>query len=80
MEENNCDLAVGSMYDVKVSVRDPKGEGICRIRDTVVFVKNTRVRLGKTYKVKITKSFKSFAYAELVENSKYFIGNGSLII
>ena len=40
-------------------------------------------KTGKTHKVRITKLYRTFAYAELAESvvgSKYFIGNGSLII
>ncbi len=74
------DLEVGGTYDLRIAAKDPRGEGIGRINDVVVFVKNAKSRLGKTYKVRITDTYKTFAYAEQIDNSKPFIGNGSLIL
>ncbi len=74
------ELIVGETYDMRIAAKDPRGEGIGRINDVVVFVKHTKSRLGKTYKVKITKLHDTFAYAEPIDNSKPFIGNGSLIL
>ncbi len=77
------DLIEGETYEVRLNARSPKGESIGRINDVVVFVKNAKARIGKTHKVKITKLYRTFAYAELAEpkdSSKYFIGNGSLVI
>lgn len=75
-------LVEGETYEMRLSARSPKGEGIGRINDMVVFVKNAKARIGKTHLVKITKLHRTFAYAELAagENSKYFIGNGSLLV
>jgi Predicted RNA-binding protein, contains TRAM domain len=76
-------LVEGETYEMRLSARSPKGEGIGRINDVVVFVKNAKARIGKIHKVKITKLHRTFAYGELVsftDNSKYFIGNGSLIV
>lgn len=78
MEE--IDLVEGNTYDVQVNARNPHGEGIGRVNNIVVFVKNAKTKIGKMYKVKITKVYRTFAYAEPIDNSKYFIGNGSLII
>ena len=77
-----ANLVEGETYDMRLNARSPKGEGIGRINDIVVFVKNAKARLGKTHRVKITKLYRTFAYAELIqeESSKYFIGNGSLIV
>lgn len=74
------ELVVGATYDLRIAAKDPRGDGIGRINDTVVFVRNTKPRLGKTYRVKITNMHKTFAYAEPIDNSKPFIGNGSLIL
>ena len=71
----------GEMYDLSIKAKNMRGEGIGMVNDTVVFVKNSKTRVGKIYKVRITKAYRTFAYAEPSEdNSKYFIGNGSLII
>ncbi len=81
MEGIERELVEGGTYDVRVDARNPKGEGIGKINDIVVFVRNMKTRSGKTYPVKITKLYRTFAYAEPVEeNSKLFIGNGSLIV
>ncbi|MDE1768196.1 MAG: TRAM domain-containing protein [Candidatus Micrarchaeota archaeon] len=74
------ELVVGETYDLRIAAKNPNGDGIGRINDVVVFVRNTKPRLGKTYKVKITNTHKTFAYAEPLDNSKPFIGNGSLIL
>lgn len=73
-------LVEGATYDLKIAAKNPHGEGIGRINDIPVFVKNTKSRIGKIYKVKITKLHNAFAYAESLDNSKSFIGNGSLIV
>jgi predicted RNA-binding protein with TRAM domain len=73
-------IVVGGTYDLRIAAKDARGEGIGRINDMVVFIRNTKPRLGKTYKVRITNTHKTFAYAEPVDNSKPFIGNGTLII
>ena len=71
----------GEIYDLNIKAKNMRGEGIGMVNDIVVFVKNAKTRIGKIYKVKITKAYRTFAYAETMEeNSKYFIGNGSLII
>lgn len=77
------DLVEGGTYDVRLNARNPKGESIGKINDVVILVKNAKARIGKIHKVKITKLYRTFAYAELAEpfdNRKYFIGNGSLIV
>ena len=77
------DLVEGQMYELRLSARNNKGEGIGKIEDVVIFVKNANARIGKMHKVKITKLYRTFAYAELADtlnDSKYFIGNGGLII
>jgi predicted RNA-binding protein with TRAM domain len=81
MDTNTSELEVGQVYDLRVSAKSPQGEGMGRVNNLVVFVKNTKTRIGKVYKVRITDMHEDFAYGEsTTENSKYFIGNGSLII
>ncbi len=75
------ELLEGSTYDMDIRAKNQRGEGIGMVNNMVVFVKNAKTRIGRAYKVKITKVHRTFAYAEaLDDNSKYFIGNGSLII
>ncbi len=77
------ELVEGKMYDLHLDARNPKGEGIGHINDVVVLVRNANARIGKTHKVRITKLHRTFAYAELDDSapgSKYFIGNGSLLV
>jgi predicted RNA-binding protein with TRAM domain len=75
------ELEEGATYDVDIKAKNMRGEGIGRIKDTVVFVKNAKTRIGKAYKIRVTKVHRTFADAEILdENSKYFIGNGALII
>jgi|GEM_PF-1369831 len=77
MEE---ELSEGGTYELKIDAKSPRGEGIGKINNFVIFIKNAKTRIGKIYKVKITKRYRTFAYAEPIDTSKYFIGNGSLII
>lgn len=76
----NQSINEGEMYEVKVGAKSQHGEGIGRVNNIIVFIKNARTKIGKMYTVKITKVYRTFAYAELSDNNKYFIGNGSLII
>lgn len=75
------ELQEGEMYDVDIKAKNMRGEGIGRVNDVVVFVKNAKTRIGKAYRVRVTKVHRTFADAEILDDdSKYFIGNGSLII
>lgn len=75
------ELTEGEVCDVSIRAKNMRGEGIGMLGNVVVFVKNAKTRIGKGYKVRITKVHRTFAYAEPIEaEGKYFIGNGSLII
>ena len=69
----------GEIYSIAVKAKDARGVGIGKIGNFVIFVKNAKTRIGNVYKVKVTKVHRTFAYAELVDNDKQFIGNGSLL-
>ena len=80
-------ISEGETLELSITAKNMHGEGISTVNNTVVFVRNAKTRIGKTYSVKITKVHRTFAYAELVgedaradTDSKYFIHNGSLII
>ncbi len=69
---------ISQQYDIKVFAKTPTGEGIGKIGKHVIFVKNSKTKIGLTYKIKITKLFRTFAYAEINYNSKQYIGNSLL--
>ncbi|MDE1870804.1 MAG: TRAM domain-containing protein [Candidatus Micrarchaeota archaeon] len=69
----------GTEYSMKVDAKGARGEGIGKIGNFVIFVKNAKTRIGNVYKVKVTKVHRTFAYAELRDPKHQFIGNGSLI-
>lgn len=69
----------GQEYSLKVDAKGARGEGIGKIGDLVVFVKNAKTRIGNMYKVKVTKVHRTFAYAELKDAKQQFVGNGSLV-
>jgi predicted RNA-binding protein with TRAM domain len=73
------EIEEGLEYSMKVDAKGARGEGIGRIGNFVIFVKNAKTRIGNTYKVKVTKLHRTFAYAELRDNKQQFIGNGSLV-
>ena len=52
VEEN---LEEGTEHNLKVDAKGARGEGIGRIGDFVVFVKNAKTRIGNIYKVRVTK-------------------------
>ncbi len=66
-----------SLYDLRVNAKGARGEGIGRIANLVVFIRNAKTRIGNTYKVKVTKVHRTFAYAEINDAKRQFIGNGS---
>ncbi len=71
----------GETYDIDIRAKNMRGEGIGTVNGTVVFVKNSKTRIGKAYRVKVTDVYRTFVYAEVMdEKGKYFIGNGSLIV
>lgn len=74
------ELEEGATYDVRIVARNQRGEGIGRIEGVVVFIKNAKARIGREYRVRITNSHKTFAYAESLEETRPLIGNGSLIV
>ncbi|MCL5239314.1 MAG: TRAM domain-containing protein [Candidatus Marsarchaeota archaeon] len=81
IEEMVGELQAGELYSLDIKGKNPRGEGIGSVNGVVVFVKNSKTRIGKAYRIKVIDAHRTFAYAEVVdEDSKYFIGNGSLII
>lgn len=76
VEEN---LEEGNEFNLKVDAKGARGEGIGRIGNFVVFVKNAKTRIGNIYKIRVTKVHRTFAYAELRDSKQQFIGNGSLV-
>lgn len=72
-------LEEGTVYDMRVDAKGARGEGIGKIGKFVVLVKNAKTRIGNMYKVKVTRVYRTFAYAELNDGKRQFIGSGSLI-
>ncbi len=70
----------GSVYNVTVDAKGARGEGIGKVGPMVVFVKNAKTRIGNAYDVRITKVYRTFAYAELNHPRHLFVGNGSALI
>jgi predicted RNA-binding protein with TRAM domain len=73
------ELEEGTVYDLRVDAKGARGEGIGKIGKFVVLVKNAKTRIGNMYKVKVTHVYRTFAYAELNDGKRQFIGSGSLI-
>ncbi len=69
---------MSKQYDIKVFAKTPTGEGIGKIGKHVVFVKNSKTKIGSIYKVKITKVFRTFAYSEINYAVKQYIGSSLL--
>ncbi|MEM3841432.1 MAG: TRAM domain-containing protein [Candidatus Micrarchaeaceae archaeon] len=71
-------LEEGSEYEVQVLSKSARGEGIGRISNMVVFIKDAKTRVGNKYKIKITKVHRTFAYAELHGSEHEFIGSSMI--
>ncbi len=69
MNEASEEFSEGDLVKVNVSAKSPSGEGICRIGNFIIFIKSPNTRVGNSYSVKITKIYRTFAYAELVDIS-----------
>jgi predicted RNA-binding protein with TRAM domain len=57
-------VEIGKEYDVQITERSNRGDGIARIQGFVIFVKNGKV--GDKVKVKVTSVGNRFAVAEIV--------------
>lgn len=57
-------VEMGKEYEVEVTERSDRGDGIARIQGFVVFVKNGKV--GDKVKVKVTSIGNRFAIGEIV--------------
>ncbi|MGC8537619.1 MAG: TRAM domain-containing protein [Candidatus Micrarchaeia archaeon] len=68
------DIIEGSEHEVKVIAKGARGEGISRIEEIPVIIRDAKIRIGNTYRVKITKVYRTFAYAELNEGKGQMIG------
>ncbi len=69
----------GKAYALRVNAKSANGEGIGRIGNLVVFVKNAKTRIGNSYRVRITKLYKTFAYADVDKEKSIFIGSGTVL-
>ncbi|MFA5108703.1 MAG: TRAM domain-containing protein [Candidatus Micrarchaeia archaeon] len=56
---------VGDKLKVEIGAQGPDGQGIAKIDDFVIFVKNTHV--GQITKVKITQVGRTYAHAMKIE-------------
>ena len=59
-----CPVEVGNEYEVDITETTPKGAGIARIKGFLILVDDTK--LGDHVKVKITKTDRMNAEAEIV--------------
>lgn len=80
MVVTNEDIVEGLEYEVEVCAKGARGEGIGRLGDMVVLIRNAKTRVGNLYRVKITKVHRTFVYAELNNPRQPLIGNSILDI
>lgn len=67
-------ITEGSEHEVKVIAKGARGEGISRIEDIPVIIRSAKIRIGNTYRIKVTKVFRTFVYAELNESKNPLVG------
>jgi predicted RNA-binding protein with TRAM domain len=53
----------GEVINIKIIAKNTKGEGIGKIGENFIFVRNCD-KIGKEYKVKIIKKYRTYAIAE----------------
>jgi predicted RNA-binding protein with TRAM domain len=78
MVVTNDDIVEGLEYEVEVCAKGARGEGIGKLGDMVVLIKNAKTRVGNLYKVKITKVHRTFVCAELNDVRQQLVGNSIL--
>ena len=79
MANENELVELGSVHEIRVDAKGARDEGIGKVGEFVIFIKNAKTRIGNIYKVKVTKVYRTFAYAELAESTRNFVGGGSII-
>ncbi len=75
----NNQMEEGMEYNLKVDAKGARGEGIGRIGNFVIFIKDAKTRIGNTYKIRVTKKYRTFCHAELMTNDKKLIGDTTII-
>jgi predicted RNA-binding protein with TRAM domain len=63
------ELEEGDVLNIRIIAKNTKGEGIGKVGESFVFVKNCD-KIGKEYKVKIVKKYRTYAVAEPLEEKK----------
>ena len=72
------DIIEGNECELKVEAKGARGEGIGKCGDLVVMVRDSKTRIGNIYKVKVTKVFRTFAYAEIANSKQQFIAGSPI--
>ncbi|MCW6159546.1 MAG: TRAM domain-containing protein [Candidatus Micrarchaeales archaeon] len=79
MANENELVELGSVHEIRVDAKGARDEGIGKVGEFVIFIKNAKTRIGNVYRIKVTKVYRTFAYAEPVGGARKFIGSGSVI-
>ena len=75
----NTEVEEGLVYSLKVDAKGARGEGIGKVGNFVVFGNNAKTRIGNMYNVKVTKVYRTYAFAELKDPKYQFIGSGTAV-
>jgi predicted RNA-binding protein with TRAM domain len=62
----------GEVINIKIIAKNTKGEGIGKIGENFIFVRNCD-KIGKEYKVKIIKKYRTYAIAEAENESSLML-------
>lgn len=73
------EIEEGMEYNLRVDAKGASGEGIGRIGNFVIFIKNAKTRIGNTYKIKVTKKYRTFCHAELMGKAEKMFGDVTII-
>ncbi|MCL5433680.1 MAG: TRAM domain-containing protein [Candidatus Marsarchaeota archaeon] len=63
-------VEIGATYEIRIDAKGVRDEGIGKVGNFIIFIKDAKTRIGNMYKVKITKVYRTFAYGELVDINK----------
>ncbi|MCD6502658.1 MAG: TRAM domain-containing protein [Euryarchaeota archaeon] len=65
LQQSRRPVKVGDVLEVKIVGTGKEGDGFAKVSGFVVFIPNSKE--GETHKVRVTKVFSKYAFAEIIE-------------
>ncbi|MGB9703201.1 MAG: TRAM domain-containing protein [Candidatus Micrarchaeales archaeon] len=58
------EIEEGEVISVTIIAKNSKGEGIGKVGESFIFIRNCNPKIGNEYKVRIIKKYRTYAIAE----------------